>query len=117
MYAIIFVMRNIFKKHSNFAAHRESDFVKTKFFIAKAGKTLFPNDARYGFIVTKKSMKRAVQRNRAKRLLRVWLRLNEEFLLPELDYIFIARREILDASFTDAVNQMKDAIEKLNKNA
>jgi len=49
---------------------------------------------RAGFIVSKKVSKKAVERNRAKRLMRETFRLNKHLLKP-FDIIFIAKKEIL----------------------
>ena len=88
---------------------------KTPLFIAKCRPTLFPGDARYGLIVTKKTFKHAVKRNRAKRLLRVWIGENEKLLRDDMDYVFIARGAILDASLQDGVKTMASALKTINK--
>lgn len=108
-------MRNTIKKHSDFAMGIDTPTVKTTFFIAKAAKTRFPGDARFGLIVTKKTFRFAVQRNRAKRLLRVWIRANDNLFKPEFDYIFIARRQILDASLSDGISVMTDSLKSLGE--
>ena len=55
---------------------------------------------RAGFIVSKKVSKKAVERNRAKRLMREVFRLNKHRLKP-YDIIFIARRGILGKKLQD----------------
>lgn len=55
---------------------------------------------RAGFIVSKKVSKRAVDRNRARRLMREVFRLNKHRLGP-YDLIFIARKGILGRKFQD----------------
>lgn len=87
--------------------------VVTKLFIAKARPTIFPGDARYGLIATKRTFKLAVDRNRAKRCLRVWIRENEALMKPDMDYVFIARRGILDAGLPDGVAVMARALTSL----
>jgi ribonuclease P protein component len=89
--------------------------VKSSLFIARARPTLFPNDARYGLIATKRTFKLAVHRNRAKRLIRVWIRENESLMRPDTDYIFIARKAILDASKPIGIAAMAKALTVLNK--
>jgi len=83
------------------------------FFIAKARTTKWPGDARYGLTATKRTFKLAVNRNKAKRRLRAWLKECEEMLNPTLDYVFIARSMISDAKLPDGVEQMKRALKKL----
>ncbi len=112
---IIGFMIDTIKKHSDFVAHRESPYFNAGPFVAKAAKTLFPGDNRYGIIATKKTLKFAVKRNRAKRLIRAWLQQNQDLLIPELDYIFIVRRDILDTDFELGSKLMGKYIKKLNK--
>ena len=71
---------------------------------------------RYGLTVTKRTFKLAVHRNRAKRLLRDWVRFNEKCLRPDMDYVFIARRPILDATREDGRSAMARALTYLKKN-
>ena len=52
-----------------------------------------------GFIATKKMFARAVDRNRAKRLLRETYRLTQHSIDPEVDIILLARRPILSSRF------------------
>lgn len=107
-------MRSTIKKHSDFIIADNYPSVRTPLFIAKCRATLFPGDARYGLVVTKKTFKWAVKRNRAKRLLRVWIRANENLLRDDMDYVFIARAPILDATLADGVQTMATALNKIN---
>ena len=106
-------MRNTIKKHSDFIMPETCLVAKTVFFIAKANKTKFPNDARFGLIATKKTFPLATQRNRAKRLLRAWLNETEYLLNPEKDYVFIARSSILSADKSTGINSLKKALSEL----
>ncbi len=61
------------------------------------------NDLKYprlGVIASKKVSKKAVERNRAKRLLREVFRLNK-FLMKKGDYILIAKKNILSANYKE----------------
>lgn len=108
----ICIMRQIIKNHKDFVQTEKDLSVKTPLFILRARATLWPNDAKYGLVATKRTLKRAHDRNRAKRLLRVWLRACESELSPDMDYIIIVRTPILDASLTDGIATLKKAIEK-----
>ncbi|MCL1892049.1 MAG: ribonuclease P protein component [Alphaproteobacteria bacterium] len=106
-------MRQTVKNHKDFMPGDSDPVFKCPLFIARSCSTRFPGDARYGLIATKKTLKHAVDRNRAKRLLRVWIRENESHMSPDMDYFFIVRRDILDASKPEGVAMMKKAIKKL----
>jgi len=106
-------MRDTIKKHKDFARADTDITVPTPFFIARSRPTLWPGNAQYGLIVTKKTLKLATDRNRAKRLLRVWIRENESLMSPDMDYIFIVRSPILEATLPDGTAMMKKALVKL----
>ncbi|MDE6477898.1 MAG: ribonuclease P protein component [Alphaproteobacteria bacterium] len=84
-------------------------------FLIRARATRFPGDARYGLVATKKTFRHAVDRNRAKRMLRVWIRHNESWLDDDRDYVFIARPSILTWGRTDGQVAMKKALRYLRK--
>ncbi|MCL2338770.1 MAG: ribonuclease P protein component [Proteobacteria bacterium] len=109
-------MRDTIKKHSDFISGDDDVSPKfiCEFFIARSRPTKFANDARYGITASKRTFRHAVDRNRAKRLLRVWIRMNESALCPDLDYTFIARSNILNARLPDGVAFMKRALKKLS---
>ncbi len=71
---------------------------RSEFFVVRAKKTVFPGNARVGFTATKHTFKLATDRNRAKRLMRDWVRFCEDLMVPEFDYVFIARAPILTAT-------------------
>jgi len=53
---------------------------------------------RLGVIASKKTFPRAVDRNKAKRMLRESFRLNRQFISPvKIDFVLVARRAILNA--------------------
>lgn len=113
-------MRDTIKKHEHFVMGDNDPIARSAGFVVRAKKTLFPDDARYGLIASKRTFKLAVDRNRAKRLLREWIRHNEKMLLPDLDYVFIARRAILEHGRDQGIAAMTKAlhwIAKSNKNA
>jgi len=106
-------MRPIIKKHIDFAFAEEDPTFKCPAFIMRARLTKWPGNPKYGLIATKKTLKHAVDRNRGKRLLRVWLRENEKYMSEKLDYVFIVRRQILETTKPEGVDLMKRAIKKL----
>lgn len=110
------IMRDTIKNHKDFLMTDENPTARSVYFFARMKPCVIPNDARYGVIATKKTFKFAIQRNRAKRLLRDWVRFNEALLLPDMDYVFIARHPILDAARDDGRAAMARALTKLKKN-
>ena len=91
-------MRDTIKKHSDFLMSDDAPSARSAFFVARAHPTHFPGDARVGFMATKHTFKLAVDRNRAKRLMREWERFHEGLMAPEFDYVFYARPAILTLS-------------------
>lgn len=73
------------------------------------------DDARYGIIASKRLFRFAVQRNRVKRLLRDWIFYNEDLMLPQFDYIFIAGAEILNTNREDGREYIKRALTKTSQ--
>lgn len=109
-------MRDTIKNHKDFIMRDEDPVAKSEYFIVRIKPCTLPNTPRYGVTATKRTFKLAVCRNRAKRLLRDWVRFNENLLLPNVDYIFIARHPILDATRDDGRAAMARALTYLNKN-
>ncbi len=66
---------------------------------------------RAGFIASKKISKKAVDRNRAKRLMREVFRLNRHKLVP-CDIVFIARGRIKDAKYADVEKDFMFLVKK-----
>ncbi|MBO4745915.1 MAG: ribonuclease P protein component [Alphaproteobacteria bacterium] len=91
-------MRDTIKRHQDFITADTDPSARSAYFVVRAKDAKFPGDARVGFVATKRSFRFAVDRNRAKRLMRDWVRFNEALMLPEYDYIFIANAHILTAT-------------------
>ena len=109
-------MRDTIKNHKDFLMTDENPVARSAYFLVRMKPCVKDGDARYGVVATKKTFKFAVQRNRAKRLLRDWVRFNEGLLRPDMDYVFIARRAILDATREDGRGAMSRALKYLKKN-
>ena len=110
-------MRDTIKNHKDFLMTDENPVAKSAFFIVRMKPCVTPNMPRYGVTATKKTFKFAVHRNRAKRLLRDWVRFNEPLLRVDMDYVFIARRPILGATRDDGRAAMARALKFLDKNS
>ena len=108
-------MRNTIKKHADFAMTDNDLMARSAFFLVRAKPAKFDGDARYGLIVTKRLYKHAVDRNRAKRLLRDWIAFNERYMAPDMDYIFIARGLTLTATRDDGRTAMRKALHYIAK--
>lgn len=106
-------MRDTIKKHSDFLTTPDDPSATTSLFFVRAKPAKIPGDARYGLVVTKRTFKFAVHRNRAKRLLRDWIAYTSDMLAPEYDYIFIARPAILDATRDQGRAEMAKALEHI----
>lgn len=107
-------MRNTIKNHNDFAMGDNDPTARSAMFFIRSKPAKFPDDPRYGLIVTKKTFKFAVDRNRAKRLLRDWIAYNEKLMRGDADYVFIARRAILNATRADGRVAMKKALRYLS---
>lgn len=108
-------MRDTIKNHQDFIVQEDDLNARCAMFFVRARPTKFSDGARYGLIVTKRLFRHAVDRNRSKRLLRDWIRFNEKNMHPDLDYIFIARAAILNATRTDGRVAMRKALGYIKK--
>ena len=109
------MIRDTIKQHTDFMAGANDPTARCAYFLVRAKPAKFPDDARYGIIVTKKTFKHAVDRNRAKRVLRDWIAHNEDMMQDAWDYIFVIRRDILTADRLSGRIAMKKALNYLRK--
>ncbi len=73
-----------------------------------------PTSARLGFVVAKRKVRRAHERNRIKRLARESFRLNQA-QLPALDIILMAKADALSLSNAELHDQLRKAWRALAK--
>jgi len=99
-WGIISVMRNTIKNHKDFITPRDFPYAVMDWFSVHTKLAKYPDDARYGLTAAKRNFRYAVQRNRAKRLLRDWIAFANRYMCPDLDYIFFARPGILNDDVT-----------------
>ncbi|MCK4592084.1 ribonuclease P protein component [Candidatus Parcubacteria bacterium] len=85
-------------------------YFSEKFLILKAVKNSLPF-SRFGFVISKKISKKAVERNKVKRLMSESIRLSQEKIKSGFDIVFISKVGIVDKNFEE-VNEL---IEKLLK--
>ena len=109
------MIRDTIKNHSDFIAGENDPTARSAFFLVRAKPAKYPDDARFGLIVTKKTFKHAVDRNRAKRLIRDWIAYNEKMMRDDWDYIFVIRRDILNADRNSGREAMRKALHYLRK--
>lgn len=90
------------KSRPEFLRAREGERRKGRFFIVEVLDRKSPEDApRVGFTVTKKQGN-SVERNRIRRRLKEAVRLKAQFAMqPGHDYVIVAHREAMSASFDD----------------
>ena len=108
-------MRKTIKNHGDFAMTPDDLSGLSSYFIVRAKYAKYPNDARYGLVVTKRTFKHAVDRNRAKRLLRDWIQFHQDMMLSNMDYVFVARAPILNATREEGRTAMCKALHWIKK--
>lgn len=86
---------------------------KHYYFLVKTKSAKEYGNSRYGVVATKKKFRLAVDRNRAKRLLRDWIAFSEDIMVPDLDYIVIANSNILDCDRETGRKLMHSAFKKV----
>ncbi len=72
---------------------------------------------RVGVIASKRTFRRAVDRARAKRLLREAFRLSRGMLADDVDLVLVARRRILEATCRDVRRELVKLVERAHVSA
>jgi len=100
------------KSRPQFLAVRQGEKRKGGFFLLEVLDRKTPEtEARVGFTVTKKHGN-AVERNRMRRRLKEAVRLHAGFAMqPGHDYVVVARRDVLKASFKELAAELKARVE------
>ena len=106
--------RKTIRNHRDFLTSPDNPSVMGLCFVVRV-KPAQRKDPRYGIIASKHIFKNAVNRNRAKRLLRDWIAFNEDLMLPDMDYIFIAREPVLECTREIGREKVANALKKFLK--
>ena len=107
--------RKTIRNHKDFYMPHNGLVVATDCFVIKAGPAKIPGDARYGLVVSKRSFRFAVKRNRAKRLMRDWIAANENLMSQDLDYVFIVNNPVLECDRESGRQKIEKALLKISK--
>lgn len=112
---MVAMIRQTIKNHRDFIPGSSDIDARTPFFLVRARPAHNDLIGEYGLVVTKRAFRHAVDRNRAKRMLRDWIAHNEQFMASGFDYIFLARAAILGASRIDGRAAMHRALNHISK--
>jgi ribonuclease P protein component len=99
---------------------RKPDFEKVKekgdkFQSSLFGLLVFPNEeefSRFGFVISTKISKRAVKRNRVKRLLRERVRLLLPKIKPGFDIVFLGKKALLEVDYPEIDKEIRRLFKK-----
>ena len=109
------MQRKTIRNHKDFLTERGALRVSDDCFSIIVKEAKIPADARFGLVTPKKVFKLAVDRNRAKRVIRDWIAFNEKLMLNNLDYIFILREPILHLGRDQGRKKMQLKLKRLEK--
>ncbi len=101
-----FMKRKTIRNHKDFLSRPDDLRASNIFFSIKAKNAKIPGAGRYGIVAPKKVFKLAVDRNRAKRIIRDWIANHEDLMEDNLDYVFVLRNAILDVNRTKGRKKM-----------
>ena len=98
------------KKRRDFLAAAQGSKAARRAFVLEARLRGDEGPARFGFTVTKRTAKKAVERNRIRRRLRETVRLHAAELHPGYDFVLIGRRKALSEPFSDLKATLAEAL-------
>lgn len=99
------------QKDFDWVFSKEGSFFSQGFLALK----IVPNNltfSRFGFIVSNKISKKAVKRNRIKRLMRESVRLMRDQINPGFDIVIIARADISEKKFEEVDSAVDSLLKK-----
>lgn len=100
------------KTRAEFLAVRRGRRLNGPFFLVEAWRRRADGPARFGLTVTRK-VGNAVVRNRIRRRLREAIRLHGgAAMVPGVDYVIVARREVLDLPFEALAGELSRRVAK-----
>ncbi|MGD8290557.1 MAG: ribonuclease P protein component [Desulfobacterales bacterium] len=103
----------ILKRHEFIALSKSGRKIQNESFIAVFAPSR-QGHSRLGITVTKK-VGGAVKRNRIKRLVREFFRLNRQFLSGEWDINIIAKNQIADITSEDAYHSLRNIFDRISR--
>jgi len=103
------------RNHKDFYTPRDGIRMRSVCFYLKIKDRCVPNETRYGLVAAKKIFKTAVERNRAKRVMRAWLTEYEDLMTLDQDYIFILNPTILNYPRNLGFRDTRKAIKRIAK--
>ncbi|TFF25207.1 ribonuclease P protein component [Jiella endophytica] len=101
------------RKRAEFLAARRGRRLNGPFFFVEALRRADEGPARFGLTVTRK-IGNAVERNRIRRRLREAIRIYAEAdMVPGIDYVIVARREVLSAPFATLSEELRKRFSRM----
>ena len=98
------------KKRRDFLAAVQGPKAARRAFVLEARARREDGPPRFGFTVTKRVAKKAVERNRIRRRLREAVRLDAADARAGHDYVLVGRRKALTEKFTDLTAALGEAL-------
>lgn len=102
------------KKRRDFLAAAKGSKAARRAFVLEARERGDAAPARFGFTVTKRTAKKAVERNRMRRRLRELARLACGKAQAGHDYVLVARRNALTEPFSDLATMLGEALRQVS---